>query len=100
MGGPSPTVDSGRGADGRFLPGNTAGRGNPLAKKAQRLRAELMRSVTTGELREIVKALVKAAVDGDVQAARLLLDRTLGPPIALDYEERLLRLEKFSGDDQ
>ena len=92
---PSPTDDNGagRGAGGRFTKGNNFGKGNPLARKAQRLRSTLMAATTTSELRQIVKALVRAAVEGDVQAARLLLDRTLGPPIAWDIEDRIVRLE-------
>lgn len=68
---------------GRFLPGNRAGRGNPLARRAQRLRAELYRAVTPDDLRAVVAALVAQAKLGDVPAARELLSRLIGPPADL-----------------
>lgn len=89
---------SGRDCLGRFQKGNAGGPGNPLARKASQLRSMLMRSVTASELRNVVKALVQAAIAGDVQAARVLLDRVLGPPTPLDYEERLAALEQVARD--
>jgi len=83
-----------RDARGRFLPGNRCAKGNPHAKKVQQLRSTLMRSVTGSELRSIIKSLLAKAAGGDVHAAKLILDRTLGPPVALDLEERISRLEE------
>ncbi|NLF73917.1 MAG: hypothetical protein GX575_33325 [Candidatus Anammoximicrobium sp.] len=89
------TNGDGRGPGGQFAKGNRFAKGNPNAKRAQRLRAELMRSVTPAELRRIVKAVVTAATDGDIAAAKLILDRTLGPAVPWDVEERLARLESL-----
>lgn len=83
----------GRGPGGRFAKGNKAGRGNPHAQKAQQLRAAVMRALTAGELRAVVKKLVAQALDGDVTAAREVLLRALGPPVPWDLEERLSRIE-------
>lgn len=78
---------------GKFSAGNRFGRGNPLNSKAQKLRAALLRSVAVGDVRSIVKGLVEKAKEGDVVAAKVLLDRLLGPPAAGDLEDRIARLE-------
>lgn len=88
---------SNQGPDGKFLPGNRAGKGNPANRKAQALRAALMRAVAVGDLRAVVRQLVNQAKGGDVQAARLLLDRCLGPCVAIDFEDRLAALESQLG---
>ncbi|MCY2987725.1 MAG: hypothetical protein NTY19_07665, partial [Planctomycetota bacterium] len=90
---PSPTVSDGdgRGPGGRFVKGNKAGKGNPLAQQAQKLRGAVMRAFSAAEMRQVIKTLIGEAVKGDVAAARLLLERALGPPIAWDMEERLSR---------
>jgi|688.fasta_scaffold379744_2 hypothetical protein len=93
---PSTTVANGRDGNGRFVNGNRLAKGNPNAKRAQKLRTELMKSVEGDDLKRIVKSLVNAAVDGDVSAAKLILDRVLGPPVAVDFEQRLSELEELS----
>jgi hypothetical protein len=92
---PSETAANGggRGGDGKFLPGNRAAKGNPYARKAAALRAALFKAVSASDLRAVVKQLVAQAKQGDVQAAKLLLERLLGPATAVDFEERLAALE-------
>lgn len=90
---PSPADLDGRDRRGRFGKGNKAGRGNPLAGRVQRLRAALIAAVKPQDLREVIAGLVTAAKAGDVQAAKLLLDRCCGPAAALDVELRLAALE-------
>ena len=85
--------DGNRGKDGKFLPGNQAGRGNPHAQRAQQLRSALFKAVGPADLKKIIKAMIEAAIGGDVQAARLILDRVLGQPVAHDFEERLAQIE-------
>ena len=93
--GTSDTVPTGssRGPNGQFLSGNRAAMGNPLARKAQQLRAGLLRAVSTKDWREVVKKLVDQAKAGDIQAAKLVIERCLGPAVAVDLVERLERLE-------
>ena len=95
---PSPTgpngTSGGRNPDGRFAPGNRAGRGNPHARRVARLRAALMRAVTPQDLAAVALALLAKAKDGDVAAARELLQRLLGPPVELDFVERLAAMER------
>jgi hypothetical protein len=85
---------------GRFLPGNKAGRGNPTNRKAQQLREALLRSVSVSDLRAIVKRLVEQAKAGDVAAAKIVFDRTLGPPVAIDLLERLEQLEQLTAEQE
>ncbi len=81
-----------RGADGRWLPGNPGGPGNPLAKRTAEIRQAVYDAVTAEDLRAIVKALVAQAKAGDVPAAREVLDRLLGKSVQAvkvsDAEER------------
>ena len=53
-----------------------------------------MRSVTAEDIAAVVLALVAKAKEGDVAAARELLQRLLGPPVELDLIERLEAMER------
>lgn len=90
---PSPEAN-GRSKKGTFAPGNKFSKGNPLAAKVQKLRRSLLQAVSSKDLVDVVNGLVDAAKKGDVSAAKLLFDRLLGPPLALDIEERLKTLEE------
>ena len=65
---------------GRFVAGNHAATGNPHAKRVAQIRSLLLSEVTDDDLKAIIKTLIAQAVDGDVQAAREILDRCLGKP--------------------
>jgi hypothetical protein len=45
----------------------------------------------------VARTLIEQAKSGDVAAAKLLLDRVLGPPVPLDLLERLAALEEHLG---
>ena len=90
---PSPNRGNGRDVHGRFVKGNTGGPGNPLAKRAARIRSALMQAVTAKDIREITIQLVQKAKSGDLAAIKILLDRTIGPPVEVDLLERLDALE-------
>ena len=79
---------------GRFLPGNKGGPGNPYAKRVAALRRALLGAVSEQDLTDIISALVTKARSGDVAAAKILLDRVFGPPIAADIVERIEALER------
>ena len=87
----------GRGANGRFLVGNPGGPGSPYVKKVAALRSALFAAVSARDLRAIIKKMVEEAKAGDVAAARLLLDRLLGPCLEMDLIERLENLEQHFG---
>lgn len=86
-----------RDASGRFVQGNAGGPGNPHAKRVGELRTALLDTVTPEDMQAVVKALVEAAKGGDVAAARVLFERTLGRPVEADLIERLEALEQASG---
>jgi hypothetical protein len=84
---PSPDGPDGDGRDastGRFVVGNRAGRGNPLAARVAALRKALFDAITEEDLAAAVKALVTQAKNGDVAAIRELLDRCIGKPGRVD----------------
>jgi len=77
---PSPNGADGRDqTTGRFLPGNKGGPGNPFASKVARLKSALLEAVDEQDVRDVVASLVQHAKDGDTGAAKVLLDRALGP---------------------
>jgi hypothetical protein len=88
----TPAPDSYRGGNGRFLPGNPGGPGNPLARQIGRLRSALHEALTEEEMVRVVRAMLKKAQAGDVAAARLCLEYAIGKPMqgsvaaALDAE--------------
>ena len=85
---------SNRDDTGRFTPGNTAGKGNPHAAKVARLRAALLDAVTPSDIESIIQGLIAKAKGGDIHAAKIILERTLGQPLQADILERLEQLEK------
>ena len=78
---------------GRFLQGNRLGRGNPLARRAATLRAELFHTTTRQRMQNLVDALLTKAERGDVAAAKLVLQYTLGEPQSIDLIETVAKLE-------
>jgi hypothetical protein len=97
---PSPPDSNGRGQAGRFGAGNRFGKGNPHARRVSLLRATLLTSVTPGDMKDVVAALLAQAKAGDVAATKELLQRLLGPPVELDLIERLEILERRLHDDR
>jgi hypothetical protein len=75
-----PAGTDGRDNAGKFSAGNSFGRGNPVARHAQRLRQLFVQAVSEDDVTAIVQKLVAMAKDGDIQAANLLLTRALGKP--------------------
>jgi hypothetical protein len=88
-----PSCDGQDPTTGRFVQGNRAGRGNPLARRANQLRVALYRECSADDLAAVIRRLIDKAKGGDVAASKVLLERLLGPPIALDVATRIERLE-------
>jgi hypothetical protein len=70
-----------RGDNGRFLPGNRTGQGNPHAKRVAQLKAECLAAVENGDLTDVIKRLIADAKGGEVAAAKVLLDRIFGKEV-------------------
>ena len=91
---PSEPRGNGRGTNGKFLPGNKCGRGSPLAGMASKLRAAMLKAVKVGDVKSIIGAMVNKAKGGDVSAAKLVLQYTVGEPLPFDIEEQLRLIEE------
>ncbi len=81
---PSPNGHIDRDASGRFAIGNAGGPGNPHARRIAKLRSALLAAIKPDDLRDVVASLLVATKAGDVAAARLLLEYSLGRPRAID----------------
>jgi len=78
---PSPNgLNGGRDSSGRFTKGNKFGTGNPLAAEVFARRQAFFAVVSQANLKAIVRQIVAAAKDGDLAAAKLILEWTLGRP--------------------
>jgi hypothetical protein len=73
-----PTVSNGRNGRGQFARGNPGGPGNPSVRRLGDLQAAVRDAVTPEKLREVLDKLQSMAMEGDVSAARLWLERVLG----------------------
>ena len=76
--------NDGRGEDGRFLPGNPGGPGNPYPRQVAALRNSILQAVTPKDIEEIIKAQIAEAKQGDTVAAKFVLERVLGRPQVID----------------
>ncbi|MBT9505506.1 DUF5681 domain-containing protein [Rhodoferax sp.] len=77
---------------GRWKAGES---GNPTGKTPGSGALQKLRATIAADVPEILAGLVIAAKGGDVQAARIILDRVLPPVKAI---EQAVRLEFFDGD--
>lgn len=71
---------SGRDKTGRFVKGCKPGPGNPNVRRIAEHTRAIRDAVTADELRAVVRKLADQALAGDIQAARVLLDRCAGTP--------------------
>jgi hypothetical protein len=85
--------ETGRGPGGRFCKGNTGGPGNPYARQVAALRQEFFAAATKEDIAAIARALIEKAKQGDVAAARLVLQYTLGRPAEAVDPDRLDEME-------
>ena len=63
---------------GRFASGNRIGKGNPFARRTAEFHSALLDAVEPRMVEALAKRMMKAALEGDVAAAKLVLDRVLG----------------------
>lgn len=90
---PTEPFGDGRDERGRFTAGNVGGPGNPHAQQVGKLRSALLEAVRPEDLEAITRKLVELATGGDIAAARVILERTLGRPTEPDLLERIEALE-------
>jgi hypothetical protein len=85
----APPPGSGRGPNGRFTKGNAGGPGNPFARQVAAMRQEFLKAVTSEDMAEIARAMIAKAKEGDVAAAKIVLQYTLGRPAEAVDPDRL-----------
>lgn len=84
---PSLNGSNGRGEGGRFIQGWKGGNGNPHAKRVNELKAAVLEAVTPEDVKAVISKLVSLAKDeGDVAAAKVLLDRVFGKEVVATIE--------------
>jgi hypothetical protein len=69
-------------AQGRFAAGNRGGPGNPYGQRVALLRGAFLDALQPEDIRAVALALLLKAQSGDLTAAKLLLQYSLGKPIA------------------
>jgi len=89
---------SATGTNGRFQPGNQAAVGH--SSRSQKLRHVMLEAISEDDLRAVVTKLVALARAGNLGAAKLLLDRTIGkvsvgePPAGGDAPDSTTAIER------
>lgn len=83
---------SGRNPDGTFTEGNTFSDGRNKYARQHELRAQFAAAVTDSEIQRLANKLVAMALDGDMQAAKLLLTTLFkeqsGPAVAVQINQQ------------
>lgn len=93
---PSPKGD--RDGNGRFVAGAyKGGPGNPQAAQVSRYRRAIWDAVSIEDMQAVVRAMVVSAKDGDVAAAKVVLERCAGQPPkdAEDTADDVVNLAQF-----
>ena len=65
---------------GKFAPGNRFGRGNPQARRHHEFRMQFLDAIAEGTIPMLAKNLQIAALGGDLDSTKILLDYCLGKP--------------------
>lgn len=83
---------------GRFAPGNPGGPGRRSERTAEKLRRAVEEAVTPEHLTAVMRRVLRMALEGNMAAIRVVLERTCGRPaqqpteaVALDFELPPLR---------
>src|SRR5439155_2003157 len=85
----APAAPSGRAADGKFAKGNAGGPGNPFGRRAAALRKVLLSRITDQDMAVAADAVIALAKRGDLVAFKLLLQYTVGKPLAGNDPDRV-----------
>lgn len=87
------TGTTGRNAKGQFVKGNRESKGRRVGATVDKLRRALLTAVKESDVKAIVRELVTQAKGGNIAAAKVIFERTLGQPVQTDLIERLEALE-------
>src|SRR5919204_3026793 len=89
----SDTTTKGRDANGRFAEGNPGGPGNPYTRQTAQLRQAVLETMNETEVRLITQKLLTLALQGDIQAIKLVLAYAIGKPENVINPDEVDRLE-------
>ena len=84
---PRPQVQ--RDANGRFAIGNDGGPGNPFARQTAALHSAFLQRATPEDMKAIADKLIEQAKGGNVVAAKLVLQYTIGKPAPAVQPDKL-----------
>ena len=93
-----------RAANGQFAKGNAGGPGNPFGRRAAALRRTLLSRLTDEDMAIAADAVIEQAKRGDLVAFKLVLQYTVGKPLAgtdpdrIDVDEMSLLQEEKAGN--
>src|SRR6516162_3209900 len=82
-------ANGGRDSSGRFTKNNPGGPGNPYARYTAAMRKAFADEATGDDLRQIARAMIDKARQGDVAAAKLVCSYTMGKPLEGAHPDRL-----------
>jgi hypothetical protein len=86
---PAESPANGRGADGRFTPGNKAAAGNPFHRAVAARRKALLEAIGPEDVAAVGRKLRDMALAGDVAACKVLLSYAVGKPAEAADPDRL-----------
>jgi len=78
-----------RDANGRFAIGNDGGPGNPFARQTAALHSAFLQRATPEDMKAIADKLIEQAKAGNVVAAKLVLQYTIGKPAPAVQPDKL-----------
>ena len=78
-----------RDANGRFAIGNDGGPGNPFARQTAALHSAFLQRATPQDMKAIADKLIEQAKAGNVVAAKLVLQYTIGKPAPAVQPDKL-----------
>jgi hypothetical protein len=83
-----------RDGQGRFLPNNGGGPGNPFARQVALLRKALIAAVSADDIAAIAEKLKEKALAGDLAAIKVLFGYVLGKPTPMPDPDQVENKEK------
>jgi len=91
---PSKTESTGRDSKGQFVAGNQLAKGNHAQESLtkRKLKQCFLNNVSEEDMKDVVLKLVELAKNGDMQAIKELLDRTLGKPLQRVEQDGEIRI--------
>jgi hypothetical protein len=85
----TPSSEAQRDEEGQFVAGNAGGPGNPFARQVAALRKAALHAVSENDVADVVRMLLEKAKAGNLPAAKLLFQYTVGKPAPAVEPDRM-----------